>query len=590
MIVKMKKVTLLVLKKHSNAALSALRSLGVVHVKYMHSPHADYINTISRRIASIDKIKKALSEVKPARKIFEHKKLNLFIKEICGLIEKRQKYNLRLAELNEKLKWFQAQGDVSGSLIEELKESKVFLRLYICDKSYLKKIPKDKIFYVFKRDGSRTYIAYVSLSEADKLGLEEVEIPSENRHSLKKKISTVKLEIKHLNSRLKGFACYRQAILNYRKELDKTLDFCNVRFSMGENENILCLQGFCPEGDLKQIEALARKQGCAILSQEPAETEDVPVLIRNPRWVEIIRPVFKFMGAVPGYREPDVSFWFLIFLSLFFAMLIGDAGYGFIFLAITFFVRRKLPNADSKPFFLIYLMSLATIAWGAVTGTWFGAEKIAQLPGFNSLVITRVDAFVSGNQAFMIYLCFTIGVVHLSIAHAISLFRFINSLRALAEAGWICLVWAVYFLAGGLVLDKPIPEYAISLGVAGAGMVILFSNPRRNILKGAVSTLADLPLKVISSFSDIVSYLRLFAVGYATVAVAGSFNSLALSAGFKGIISGLGAALILLFGHTLNILLGLMAVIVHGIRLNMLEFSSHLNMEWSGKEYKPFSK
>jgi V/A-type H+-transporting ATPase subunit I len=124
-----------------------------------------------------------------------------------------------------------------------------------------------------------------------------------------------------------------------------------------------------------------------------------------------------------------------------------------------------------------------------------------------------------------------------------------------------------------------------SLGIV---LVLLFSHPQKKFLKGITVTLADLPLRVINSFSDIISYLRLFAVGYATLAVASSFNHMALRIGFNNILGGFICALILFLGHGLNILLGLMAVIVHGIRLNMLEFSSHLGMQWSGIEYKPF--
>ncbi|NQT06695.1 MAG: hypothetical protein HQ575_04045, partial [Candidatus Omnitrophica bacterium] len=103
-------------------------------------------------------------------------------------------------------------------------------------------------------------------------------------------------------------------------------------------------------------------------------------------------------------------------------------------------------------------------------------------------------------------------------------------------------------------------------------------------------TLGNLPLSIISAFSDVVSYLRLFAVGYASVIVANSFNNMAMEAGFGSIASGLGAAFILFFGHALNIALGIIAVVVHGIRLNMLEFSGHLGMQWSGREYKPFKE
>jgi V/A-type H+-transporting ATPase subunit I len=190
----------------------------------------------------------------------------------------------------------------------------------------------------------------------------------------------------------------------------------------------------------------------------------------------------------------------------------------------------------------------------------------------------------------MIYLCFIIGAVHLSIAHLLKAFSMANSLKALAELGWVFLLWALFFVAGTLILSRPFPQAAGYLFVSGALLVILFSNQHKNIMKRILVSLADLPLKMISSFADVVSYLRLFAVGYASVIVASTFNDMALGLGFNGIAAGLGAALIMVFGHALNIILGFMAVIVHGIRLNMLEFSGQMGMEWAGKEYKPFKE
>jgi len=103
-------------------------------------------------------------------------------------------------------------------------------------------------------------------------------------------------------------------------------------------------------------------------------------------------------------------------------------------------------------------------------------------------------------------------------------------------------------------------------------------------------TLGNLPIDIISGFSDVVSYLRLFAVGYASVVVAYSFNEMAIGGGINSVLAGVLAAFILIVGHLLNIVLGAMAIIVHGVRLNMLEFSGHLNMEWSGIKYKPFTE
>jgi V/A-type H+-transporting ATPase subunit I len=168
--------------------------------------------------------------------------------------------------------------------------------------------------------------------------------------------------------------------------------------------------------------------------------------------------------------------------------------------------------------------------------------------------------------------------------------RYIASVRLLAEVGWVMILGFLYFLAETLVLGKLFPSLAIYLLPAGVFLVSAFSNPKRNIFAAFFLTLADLPLNIIRSFSDVISYIRLFAVGYATLVLAMSFNQMAAELGWGGPLRVIGAIIILLFGHSMNIILGGMAVLVHGVRLNMLEFSSHLEMSWSGRKFDPFRR
>ena len=121
-------------------------------------------------------------------------------------------------------------------------------------------------------------------------------------------------------------------------------------------------------------------------------------------------------------------------------------------------------------------------------------------------------------------------------------------------------------------------------------LVLFFTNPRKNIIKGIGQGLGNLLLNLINNFTDIVSYIRLFAVGLATVAVADSFNKMAMEVGFGSLAAGLLTAFILLLGHSLNILLGPMSILVHGVRLNVLEFCNHLDIKWSGFSYRPLKE
>jgi V/A-type H+-transporting ATPase subunit I len=261
-------------------------------------------------------------------------------------------------------------------------------------------------------------------------------------------------------------------------------------------------------------------------------------------------------------------------------MLIGDAGYGLVYILLAMFMQRKMKHLkDKRVFSLVYLLSSCAVVWGLITGIFFGPHKWLRplIPYFSKDINT---------QAF----CFLIGTTQLSIAHLWKFLRKWPSLKALSDIGWVFILWAAYLLANTLILSKTFPVFGKYFFIIGAALVILFTNPLRNIFKGIGIGLGDFLLKVMGSFGDIVSYVRLFAVGAAGVAIAAAFNQMAAGVGTRTFIAGLICFIILFLGHTLNIVMGILAVLVHGVRLNVLEFSGHLDMEWSGVEYAPFKE
>ena len=590
MIVKMKKITLLVEERYRDQALNKLRNLGIFHVHYVKAPAAQDITSIETDIANIDKALLYIGEESASVSKKDTKQTPSIIEKILNLVHEKELLLSDLEEYKEQHRWFDTWGAVSYESLQTLKEAGLYVRFYIANKSTLKDILVDKPTHIVKEDGGTIYFAYFAESEDEFLDFKQEFMPNIELSTLDEKINSAEQKITHINKQLKDFSKESPSLLAYKQHLHKILEFNKVKHSMGEIENIAYLQGFCPVNTLSTLKTEADQDGWGYAIEDPDASDDVPTLLKQPRWLRLVNPVFKFMGTLPGYDEVDISFWFLLFFSLFFGILIGDAGYGLLFLLTGFYFSRKMPNAPREPFRLLNILSITTIIWGVISGNWFGVQKIGQLPFLNTLIIDKVDAFVDTNQLFMMYFCFVIGAIHLTIAHAVAGLKKINSLTALAELGWICVVWTLFFAAGYLVLKKPFPGFMSNVFIVGVALILIFANFQKNILKGMALTLSNLPLSIISSFSDVVSYLRLFAVGYATVTVASSFNGMAASLGFSSILAGFISAIILLFGHTLNILLALMAVIVHGIRLNMLEFSSHVNMQWSGKPYSPFKE
>jgi V/A-type H+-transporting ATPase subunit I len=593
MIVRMKKLTLLVAENYREDFLAQLRRLGVIHIKHINPPSADDINLVEE---TISQTKKAVSILESCdipkaaeRVIWKDSEVSEQLKEITSVAAEREDLIRSLRYIEDRIEQFKPWGSFDPRDLRAFEGRNINIRLYRTTRGALKRAMKERRdIHLINEDKQYAYIAQICQTQDEELPFEEVKFPEESFEKLYDRHEYFKNRIEEIENDLRAKARAKESLREYGSLLEQRKIFLNVVHGMGREKGFSYLQGYCPVDNVKRVKELAEQKEFGYLAEEPGESEDVPTLIRNPKWINIISPVFKFMNTMPGYKEYDISFPFLIFFSLFFAMLIGDGGYGFLFLGLTYFASRKLKNIPREPFILMYVLSIATIVWGAITGTWFGAEEIAKLPLFNALIIERVNSFVGVNQEFVIYLCFIIGAVQLTIAHLIKAFRMLNTLKALAEIGWILTLWGLFFAAGTLVIGRAFPAFAQYLLIAGVVLIVFFSNPQKNILKGALTSLATSPLKVISSFADVVSYIRLFAVGYATVAVASGFNEMALMLGFNNIASSLGAALIMLLGHSINMILGLMSVIVHGIRLNMLEFSGQIEMEWAGTEYNPF--
>jgi V/A-type H+-transporting ATPase subunit I len=228
--------------------------------------------------------------------------------------------------------------------------------------------------------------------------------------------------------------------------------------------------------------------------------------------------------------------------------------------------------SDKTAFVLFYLLSTCTIFWGLLTGTFFGQAWHLK-GGLKPLVPALTDTKVL--QAF----CFFIGALQLTMAHLWRALRQLPALTAAAEIGWVAVIWAAFFLARTLILGDMFPFFGNWLIIGGITLVIFFTSPQRNILKTIGKGLASVALSLVNNFTDVVSYIRLFAVGLAGVAIADTVNTLAAI-----------SAPILLVGHALNFVLGPVGVLVHGVRLNVLEFSSHIGVSWSGVEYKPLKE
>ena len=585
MIVPMKKVAIIVRSLDAEGALHDVRSLGVLHVEHQTPPSGKDIDALREDIAMVDKVINVLSSpeivgtsgLMGVRTIKEWRFSAKHILDTFARIDHLNEYS---RGLSASIALWERWGDFDPETLKSLRGKGIYIKLCEIPSS----APLDlSDGVVAKKIGSlkkTDYYALISHSEID-TRYPDAGLPKMSLIEMRSRITENDDIIRALKETIRKYTCYLDRYIDVREAFAKELELHEALKGMGGSGQIAYIVGYIPADKEGELIEKARAKSWAVSVKDPASDDDVPTFIRSPRWVSTIAPMFKLIEIVPGYREMDISPVFLLFLSLFFGMIIGDAGYGALYIAITFIIQNRMGARvkDHRIFHLLYLFSAAAVFWGLVTGTVFGQEWYLKA-GFKAAIpILNDTKFL---QAF----CFFIGAVHLTIAQAWQGVRKLPSLTALADAGWIAVLWASFFLARMLILSDPLPSFTRWLLIGGVALVIFCTSPQRNVFKMVGEGLGTVALNIMNNFTDVVSYIRLFAVGLAGVAISDTVNALA------GSVSGGNAliyALIVFHGHMINIILGPMSVLVHGVRLNVLEFSAHAGLTWSGTRYKPLA-
>lgn len=612
MIVPMKKVSLIVLKNERKDALEKLRKAGVMHLETV-TGNSKELSALKADFSSLERAYLALDEIKaPKKKAGAEAEVgNAQVKgkadEIGALLDEKKKAEEVIIKNGRELERFAKWGDVNPDDLNFLKEKNLDLYLYEIPVSKYYDIPAEIHTILVNQDKNLCRcIAYSDDNSALKMPAEAkiVALPEKSTKVLKEEVASAKKDIVSINQKLLGFVGFKGSIKKRMKQLEKEIEFENVYSGMGNEEgdaasNLAWLSGFVPAPELAALKKLASENSWAIYADDPTEEDNVPTKLKNSKAVQILYPVMDFLGTVPGYHEFDISAWFLIFLVIFFAMIFGDAGYGMLMLVIglVLALKSKIKTKEVPPaMILLVVWALATVAWGTLNCSWFGIES-EKLPVF--LQNLALPVFAPGNPERDMNLqifCFILAVLQMSIGHIIALMRNIKekSLKMLADIGSLSILWGMFYVVLMLIVSaEKFPMHNAVLFMIGGGFALsfVFSNYEGSIGKSILESLKNIIsvlLGVINFFSDIVSYIRLWAVALAGSAIAETVNQMAgpMLGNFL-IFFGI---LLLVFGHGLNMVLNALSVIVHGVRLNTLEFTSHVGMAWAGYKYKPFSE
>lgn len=597
MIVPMKKVSLLIRPGWADEAISLLEKAGMLHVSHVNPPEGGGVSFVEEGIDLLERVMDIMKNIGgPVRDLGG--KIDMSEKEavavswkIIDLDDELKILREEIAQLEDELEELSLWGDFDPAELDDLAAAGIELNLFSCGEHELEGLPADLPHSIIRREDGRCYVAAFLMEGAADISFRKIALPKKSPAQLKEMLVALRDRAAGVKTDMREMAGGAATFTQPLQSLKSRLEFEKVRSGMGMEDEIAYIVGFMPAQNIEMIRRLASDRGWGLLLEEPSSDDPVPTLIRHSAFSRLFQPVMDFVGIMPGYFEYDTNGIFLVFFSLFFAMIVGDAGYGLLILAGAFAAGRLFPRMPKERGRLFVVLSITTIIWGGVTGNWFGIDA-AGVPLIGSLIIPGLSSVNPASGAVVMEICFFLALMHLSVAHLWKGLVFMPSARALSETGWVMLLIGIYMIVRFLVLKTTFPESATLLIALGFVMVLLFSGQQRDgFVKGLKRGLSQFPLFLldgIGGLSNIVSYVRLFAVGIASKEVALAFNGMAIDLGFDSLTSIFLAVLVLVFGHLVNLILIAMSVIVHGIRLNILEFSGQMKMEWSGTPYEPF--
>jgi len=620
-IVKMKKATILTLNKEKRETTNKLRDLGLLHIqiKDRSSEEIDTITVKTDRaknaliLLNADINKKNEQKIRDFNASDFEKNLNELVNNINDLNFNIQKSKDDLERIQKEILKVEDLGQFEPQDIEIIKNTNINFAIYKLNKTQFNNLLEDIEYIKIKETKNNIYISVTGNKLIE--DLEIFEIPELSEKELYRKLDKVKVDVVKNEDIINSYINEIKNIENYISLLEQKLEFARVELSIDSETlqsiedskelslSISTISGFIPSIEVNQLEKFAKDNNLGLILDDPNPEDRVPTKIKNSEFVNLINPVMDFLQISPGYNESDISLWFLTFFSIFFGMIVGDGAYGTIMLLLAIFLNIKFKPSYASA--LLTLLSCSTIIWGAMTGNWFAIPKeIIESTFLGNFIIYDISVFNPDSQTFIQFICFVLGTIHLSIARIIAIIKKVkekNILQMIGQIGSLMMILGMIHVVLFLVIDKEKYSYAVNLQgfpvfliLFGLLFIFLFSNQDGtgffNGVLNSFKNIISIVLGIANVLADIISYIRLFAVGLAGYAISSSFNSMASGLMDSGGVAVIGAVLILVVAHTLNILMALLSVLVHGIRLNVLEFSMHIGNEWTGIKYNPFKK
>jgi len=603
MILKMKKYSFLVYHKQYIEFLEKIREIGVLHV--IEKPEGiaendelrDKMQLAARLKSAIKQLEKrtpknaTLAEINPS-----FSGLDVLVKIENALSEKDAlEQKLQLAEKDRER--MEVWGTFSHDRLEQLTDSGFVVKFYNCN---LRKFDQEwevkyNAFEIDTIGSQRYFITITRPDEVVDIDADSVKLSDKTAEELDVEIDKIRFAIENVKTELIQMSVADfNTLKSVQIDVMSDIDFSKVLLNTNAEaaEKVMLLEGYCPEESEEDLNRYLDDSGVYYEASVPTEEDKVPVKLKNNAFAKLYEVIGELYD-IPNYHELDLTPFFAPFYMLFFGLCLGDAGYGFLLVLVAIFARKKVKPALKPVLSLVTWLGSSTVIMGIVSGTFFGynllESKIAWIEKFKVIMLDP-------NQLF--YTALILGVIQIMfgmILKAVGLVRRYGLSASLSTWGWIIILLgggAVYGLQTLSVLSPEITKWAfIGIGSVGGLLIFILNDIKRNPLINIGAGLWDTYNMATGLLGDVLSYIRLFALGISGAVMGFVFNDLAIRlSGDIPVISPLIMIIIMLIGHSINIFMSGLSAFVHPMRLTFVEFYKNSGFEGGGKKYKPFAR
>ena len=581
MITQMKKYTFLVFHREYEAFLEQLRDLGVVHVTEKAAGMADDAH-----------LQELLSKADNARKLIAQGAPDQLLTEKAALEQ-------RIAATQKEADKMAVWGDFSAERMEQLKAAGYTLRYFSCPK----KLFQEEWGIVVAEQGATVYFVQVNNENEAPEGSQEQYLNAKSAADLLKDVEGLTGLLVAQNARIELWAKENiPALEDELKQLQEQIDWKRVTLNTDSEADgsLKILEGFCPIDRVPALDAVLEKQEVYYQAEDPTTEDNTPIKLRNNKFTQLFESLIGMYGW-PNYGEFDPTPILAPFFLLFFAMCMGDCGYGILLMIIGVLIAKKKLNIEMFDGLgpIITVLGVGTTVVGFFLGTFMGIDLYAAEWMPQALKSVMIKGEVMGYDIQMV-LALCIGVFHICLAMVVKAICYTKQFgfkENIATWGWTLLIVGGLLVAilGMTVLPAAVFKGAIiAVGTVSALAIYIFNTPGRNPLINIGAGLWETYNMATGILGDVLSYIRLYALGLAGGMLGAAFNNLGLMV-MGGSTEGatwqwLPFVLILVLGHVLNLAMSALGAFVHPLRLSFVEYFKNAGYEGKGTLYKPFKK